>query len=278
MVTLEFDHSSADAAVQGEAAPIAPAELERLSGEYARTRDPRLRETLILHHQRLVKVIASRFMSNVETLDDLVQVGTIGLINALDRYIPENGTRFSTYAAPTIRGEIRRHFRDKTCGIKVPRPLQELHTVTIRITRQLTQELGRTPTVAELAVRLGTDEEEVMEVLGSGRAMNLLSLDECLDTPTSPGTMALIDVIGQADKAVCEFEMYADLRKALETLDTRERQIISLRFFGEVSQVKIAEKLSMSQMHVSRLQRRALKRLREMLSDDAGHRDYCTSL
>ena len=273
-MTPEAGSSSTNTAVQGEAAPIAPAELERLSGEYARTRDPNLREMLILHHQRLVKSIACRFLGNVETLEDLVQIGNIGLINALDRYNPEHGTRFSTYATPTILGEIKRHFRDKTCGIKIPRWLQELHYATRRITRQMTQELGRAPTVAEVAARLGEDEEEVMEALKSGEAMSLLSLDVRLDVSDGSGSVTLLDLVGQADAALRDFEVYGDLRKAMETLDARERQIISLRFFEELSQAKIARKMSMSQMHVSRLQRRALKRLREMLTEDARRRGY----
>lgn len=251
-----------------EITPLEPGELERLSGEYARTRNPRLRDTLILHHQRLVKSIAARFLGAGESLEDLVQVGNIGLINALDRYNPDQGTRFSTYATPTILGEIKRHFRDKTCGIKVPRWLQELHHAARRASQQMTGELGRVPTVSEVAARLGATEEETMEALESGEAMNLLSLDTHLDLHGGGDSPTLMDLVGRHDMALRDFEVYGDLRLAMDALERRERQVISLRFFDEMSQAKIAKKLNISQMHVSRLQQRALKRLREMLTED----------
>lgn len=245
-----------------------PAELERLSREYARNRDPYLRDNLILFHQRLVKSIASRFMGAGETIDDLIQVGNIGLINALDRYNPDQGTRFSTYATPTILGEIKRHFRDKTAGIKVPRWLQELHHAARRASQQMTGELGRPPSISEVAARLGATEEETMEALESGEAMNLLSLDAHLDASGNTDSSTLLDLVGNADAALRDFEAFGDLRNALSALEEREREVISMRFFEELSQAKIAKKLNISQMHVSRLQQRALKRLRDMLSDE----------
>lgn len=249
--------------------PLAPGELERLSVQYALTRDPQLRETLVFYHQRLVRSIVSRFLGAGETLDDLMQVGNIGLINALDRYDPRQGTRFSTYATPTILGEIKRHFRDKTSAIKVPRWLQELHQSARRASQELVGELGRPPTVAEVAARLGATEEEVLQALESGEVTNLLSLDTHLDSHGRFDTVSLVDLVGRLDRALHDFEAFGDLRSALEALDGREREVISLRFFDEMSQAKIAERLNISQMHVSRLQQRALKRLREMLSDDA---------
>ena len=248
--------------------PLSPHDLERLSSEYANNRDSRLREILILHHQRLVRSIASRFLGAGEALDDLIQVGNIGLINALDRYNPAQGTRFSTYATPTILGEIKRYFRDKAVGIKVPRWLQELHQATRRASVTLTQELGRAPSTAELAERLGITEEEVREAMESSEASNLLSLDTHLEGHSTLDTASLIDMLGGQDRTLREFETFGDLRAALETLTEREREVIDLRFFDEMSQAKIARKLNISQMHVSRLQQRALKRLREMLSDE----------
>ncbi|MDX1934624.1 MAG: SigB/SigF/SigG family RNA polymerase sigma factor [Capsulimonadales bacterium] len=249
--------------------PLPPGELERLSVEYATSRDTRLRDLLILHHQRLVRSIATRFLGAGESLEDLIQVGNIGLINALDRYNPAQGTRFSTYATPTILGEIKRHFRDKAAGIKVPRWLQELHQATRRITQTLTQELGRPPAVHEIAERLGISDEEVIEALECGEASNLLSLDTHLEVNTTLDSSSLFDLVGRTDKTLHDFEIYGDLRNAMEALGPREREVISLRFFEEMSQAKIARKLNISQMHVSRLQQRALKRLRELLSDEA---------
>jgi RNA polymerase sigma-B factor len=247
---------------------LPPGELERLSVEYAITRDTKQRDVLVIYHQRLVRSIASRFMGAGESLEDLIQVGNIGLINALDRYNPQQGTRFSTYATPTILGEIKRHFRDKAVGIKVPRWLQELHQATRKATIALTQELGRTPTSAELAERLGVTEEDVHEAQESGEVTNLLSLDTHLDGHGTLDSASLLDLVGRIDKTMQEFENYGDLRTAMEALGAREREVISLRFFDEMSQAKIAKKLNISQMHVSRLQQRALKRLREMLTDD----------
>ena len=198
----------------------------------------------------------------------LIQVGNIGLINALDRYNPSQGTRFSTYATPTILGEIKRHFRDKTAGIKVPRHLQELHLAVRRATQRLTQELGRTPTNGEIGLRLGVTEDEVETALECGEATNLLSLDTHFDSHAALDSASLLDLVGRIDKTLLEFETYGDLRKAMEALGPREREVIWLRFFDELSQAKIAKQLDISQMHVSRLQQRALKRLREMLSDD----------
>ncbi len=241
------------------------AEMERLSREYARTRSASMRETLILHHQRSVKSIAARFLGNGESLEDLVQVGNIGLINALDRYDPNQGTRFSTYATPTILGEIKRHFRDKTQGIKVPRWLQELHQAARRASQGLTQELGRSPCVSEVAARLGASEEETLQALESAEiAAHLVSLES---STTLTGTMNLAEVVGQADDALHDLETYGGLRAAFAALNEREREILRLRFFDELSQSRIAQRMNLSQMHVSRLQKRGLERLHALLTD-----------
>ena len=247
---------------------LAPGELERLSAEYAVTRDPRLRESLVFCHQRLVRSIASRFLGAGEALEDLIQVGNIGLINALDRYNPAQGTRFSTYATPTILGEIKRHFRDKTPGIKVPRWLQELQYATQRTAQAMTMESGHPPTVAEIAQRLGVSEEQIAEAMESGEASNLVSLDTHLDGHSNLMASSLADLVGHKDPILHEFETFGDLRVALQALNEREREVISLRFFDEMSQAKIARQLNISQMHVSRLQQKALKKLRDMLSDE----------
>ena len=248
--------------------PIAPADLERLSVEYSHTRDTRLRDSLVIYHQRLVRSIASRFLGAGEALEDLIQVGNIGLINALDRYNPAQGTRFSTYATPTILGEIKRHFRDKTSPIKVPRWLQEMHQATRRANFALTNELGRSPTPAEIAERLGVTEEQIAEAMGSNDAATPLSLDTHLDGHGTLDSASLLDFIGKIDKTLLDFETFGDLRTALDTLGPREREVLTLRFFDDMSQAKIAKQMNISQMHVSRLQQRALKRLRELLSDE----------
>lgn len=244
---------------------LPPGELERLSVEHAHTRDPQLREMLVIYHQRLVRSIASRFMGAGESIEDLIQVGNIGLINALDRYDPGQGTRFSTYATPTILGEIKRYFRDKTATIKVPRWLQELNQHARRYQHILTQELGRSATPAEIAVRMNVSEEDVLMAMESSEASNPLSLDSQLDAGSD--SASLFDLVGRLDAGLWEFESFDDLRSAMDALHPREREVISLRFFEEMSQAKIAKKLNISQMHVSRLQQRALRRLRDLLSD-----------
>ncbi|RYZ78860.1 MAG: sigma-70 family RNA polymerase sigma factor, partial [Proteobacteria bacterium] len=153
---------------------LPPGELERLSVEYSQTRDVPLRDRLVIYHQRLVRSIATRFLSMGESLEDLIQVGNIGLINALDRYDPSQGTRFSTYATPTILGEIKRYFRDKTAVIKVPRWLQELSQQIRHASHALTHELGRVPKPAEIAVKLQVTEDEVLQAMESGEASNPL--------------------------------------------------------------------------------------------------------
>ena len=244
---------------------LPPGELERLSVEHAHTRDLQLREMLVIYHQRLVRSIATRFIGAGESIEDLIQVGNIGLINALDRYDPEQGTRFSTYATPTILGEIKRYFRDKTATIKVPRWLQELNQNARRFQHILTQELGRPATPSEIALRMNVSEDDILMAMESSEASNPLSLDSQLDAGSD--SASLFDLVGRLDAGLGEFESFDDLRSAMETLHPREREVISLRFFEEMSQAKIAKKLNISQMHVSRLQQRALRRLRELLSD-----------
>ena len=243
-------------------------DLERLSQEYAQTRSPQIRESLILYHQRLVRSIAVRFAGGEEALEDLIQVGNIGLINALDRYNPHQGTRFSTFATPTIMGEIRRHFRDKAASIKIPRWLQELQQAIRRVNTELTSLLGRTPTACEVAQRLEVPEEHILLALESQEASNVLSLDTYFEGHASPESTSLQDLVGQMDRLLDEFERFGDLRCALDTLGQREREVIAMRFYDDLSQAKIAQRLNISQMHVSRLQQRALCHLRDMLSDE----------
>ncbi len=242
--------------------------MEALSREYARTRDPQTRERLILHHQRLVHYVAARFLGGGETLEDLIQVGTIGLINALDRYDPAQNVKFSTYALPTIVGEIKRHFRDKTWHVKVPRWLQEMSLSARKAQQTLAQRYGRPPTVRELALEIGTTEENALEALEIAQIATTVSLDAGLEVRSSSSGATLMDLIGHLDGALRDIEAYSDLRRALDCLDARERQVLHLRFFDELSQAKIARKMQISQMQVSRLQQRALMRLREILGDE----------
>ena len=245
---------------------IVDSNLHNLSHVFAQTRDMSTRELLIIHHQKLVHYVAARFLGSGEALEDLIQVGNIGLINAIDRFDPSRDIKFSTFAMPTIVGEIKRHFRDKTWHVKVPRWLQELSLNARKAQQTLSVRLGRLPTVREIAAEMGASEENTLEALEIAHIANAVSLDTRLD-PNGGDSATLMDMIGRIDSAMHDIEAYTDLRRALGFLDVRERQVIQLRFFDELSQAKIARKMGISQMHVSRLQQRALSRLHELLAE-----------
>ncbi len=230
----------------------------RLSG------DPRLRERLIKMHLNLVRFLARKFANRGEPVDDLVQVGTIGLINAVDRFDPERGIRFATYATPTIAGEIKRHFRDRGWAIKVPRRLQELNLSANKAVDALVQRLDRAPTVSEIAKEVGASEEETLEALELGRMYELVSLDSETSQGDDESHTVVADYVGSDDAVLDEIGARSSLVEGLKRLPERERKIIELRFFRNMSQTDVARRLGISQMHVSRLQQRALKRLREL--------------
>ncbi|MEU8224840.1 RNA polymerase sigma factor SigF [Kribbella sp. NPDC048915] len=218
------------------------------------------RDGLVALHMPLVEHLARRFRNRGEPYDDLVQVATIGLIKAIDRFDPERGVEFSTYATPTILGEIKRYFRDKGWAIRVPRRLQELRLSLTSATAELTQELGRAPTVAELSERLGLSPDLVIEGLESANAYNTLSLDAPDQNETDATTV--LDGLGGEDEALESVEYRESLKPLLAQLDTREKRILTLRFFRGMTQSQIAEEIGISQMHVSRLLARTLTELR----------------
>jgi RNA polymerase sigma-B factor len=221
------------------------------------------REALVELHLPLVEHLARRFAGRGEPLDDLVQVGTIGLIKSVDRFDTERGVEFSTYATPTIIGEIKRHFRDKGWAVRVPRRLQELRISLGSATEELAHSLGRSPTVAELAGRVGVSEEEVLEGLESANAYTAVSLDAGADS--GDGASTVIDTIGVDDKALDGVVYRESLRPLLARLAARERQILMLRFFRNMTQSQIADEVGISQMHVSRLLTKTLTDLRTEL-------------
>jgi RNA polymerase sigma-B factor len=226
----------------------------------------RARDELVEMHLPLVEYLARRFRNRGEPLDDLVQVATIGLIKAVDRFDLDRGVEFSTYATPTIVGEIKRHFRDKGWAIRVPRRLQELKLLLAKATSELSQRQGRSPTVAELAVHLKLSEEEVLEGLESANAYSAVSLD-APDTGDDE-THAVADTLGVTDEGLEGVEYRESLKPLLERLPAREKRILLLRFFGNMTQSQIAGELGISQMHVSRLLARTLAQLREGLLTD----------
>ncbi|KOV71546.1 RNA polymerase sigma factor [Streptomyces sp. AS58] len=231
--------------------------LKEGSAEYAE-----LRNQLVRMHLPLVEHLARRFRNRGEPLDDLTQVATIGLIKSVDRFDPERGVEFSTYATPTVVGEIKRHFRDKGWAVRVPRRLQELRLSLTTATAELSQLHGRSPTVHELAEKLAISEEEVLEGLESANAYSTLSLDVPDTDDESP---AVADTLGAEDEALEGVEYRESLKPLLEDLPPREKRILLLRFFGNMTQSQIAQEVGISQMHVSRLLARTLAQLREKL-------------
>jgi len=220
----------------------------------------KIRAALIERHLPLVTFMARKFADRGEPLDDLIQVGTIGLIKAIDRFEISKGFEFSTFATPTIVGEIKRHFRDKTWAVRVPRRLQELGASVTKATTELTQKLDRSPTPKEIAKHLGITVDEVAEALESNAAYSTVSLDVTSDTSTSIG-----ESFGALDEALEGVEYRESLKPLLAQLDDREKRILQMRFFDNLSQSQIATELGISQMHVSRILTKVLSHLREGL-------------
>ena len=219
-----------------------------------------LRAALIERHLPLVTFMARKFADRGEPLDDLIQVGTIGLIKAIDRFEISKGFEFSTFATPTIVGEIKRHFRDKTWAVRVPRRLQELGASVTKATTELTQKLDRSPTPKEIAKHLGITVDDVAEALESNAAYSTVSLDVTSETSTSIG-----ETFGALDEALEGVEYRESLKPLLSQLDEREKRILQMRFFDNLSQSQIATELGISQMHVSRILNKVLTHLREGL-------------
>jgi len=224
----------------------------------------RARGALVELHLPLVEHCARRFVNRGEPLEDLVQVGTIGLIKAVDRFDVGRGVEFSTYAIPTILGEIKRHFRDKGWAIRVPRRLQELRMMIGAVTGDLSQHLGRSPTPREIAERLDIGIEEVLEGMESANAYATLSIDA--GGTGEEGLGSVLATIGGTDDALDHVELRESIRPLIDRLPPREKQILLLRFFRQMTQSQIAEEVGISQMHVSRLLTRTLAELRESIS------------
>ena len=225
------------------------------------------RERLVEQHIGLVEFLARRFRNRGEPLEDLVQVGTIGLLKAIERFDLDREVEFSTYATPTIVGELKRHFRDKGWAVRVPRRLQELHLELTKVVGHLGQDLGRSPTVAEIAQATGATEETVLEGLEIAQAYNFTSLDAPIDTEDG-GSTSFADQLGEEDEHLENLEYRASLAPEMAKLPERERHILYLRFFKGLTQSEIADRLGISQMHVSRLLNRTLMNLRHALEEE----------
>jgi RNA polymerase sigma-B factor len=233
------------------------AKLEAESPEFRRHRDRIVERCLPLADH-----IARRFDGRGEARDDLVQVARVGLVNAVIRYDVDTGSDFVSFAVPTIMGEVRRHFRDNSWSLKVPRRLKELHLRLGAATSELSQKLGRAPTASELAAELEMDRQEVVEGLVAGSSYNTLSIDSGGGDEKAP---AIVDTLGDLDLSLVQIENREALRPLLAALPERERTVLLLRFSESLTQTQIAERVGISQMHVSRLLAKSLARLRDQM-------------
>ena len=234
---------------------------ERLRA-YHHDGDRQARDELVVELMPLVRALARRYAGRGEQIDDLIQVGAIGLIKAIDRYDESHGVELTTYAIPTIVGEIKRHFRDKGWSVHVPRRLKELNLRLTRRIETLSAQLGRSPTVAELAKAEEVSDEEVVEALETGLAYAAQSLSAPVLASDEPSELQTISSIATIDEAYETTEDRVVLAAGFRALDDRERQILMLRFFDGLTQSQIAAQVGISQMHVSRLIRRALEKMR----------------
>ena len=245
------------------------ADEDALLADYARTRDENAREELVRRFLPFARSLAMRYSGGVEPSDDLFQVASLGLVSALERYDPERGVPFAAFAGPTILGELRRHFRDRVWTLRVPRGLQESIRSVDGAIADLSHELERSPTVAEIAAQLELSEADVLEALEASGARRIVSLDRPT-TGSEPGDEApMAERIGGEDPGFELVEDRAALDAGAQVLDETEREVLRLRFAEDLTQSKIAERVGYSQMHVSRILRRALRKLRDAAAVDA---------
>ena len=253
----------------------APGVEEELSGDrvlwerFARTRDPATREELVKRNMPFARRLALRYRGASESFDDLLQVANLGLLNAIDRFDPRRGIPFTAFASPTILGELKRHFRDRVWTVRVPRGLHDRMAEVDKAITELTKRLQRSPSVGEIAEKLGIEQTDVLEVLEANHNRRPLSLDrpaggeESSDAPPS-------DWVGEEDERFELVEGRIALDAALPYLERRERVVLHLRFVEDMTQSQIAERIGHSQMHVSRILRGALARIRERIEEERG--------
>ena len=240
--------------------------VRRLLVEYRQHHDPAVRDRLVELNSDLVHYIARRFANRGEPLEDIEQVGFLGLIHAIERFDPSLENEFSTFATPTIMGEIRRYFRDRSWAVRVPRRLQENLLRVNAAAQQLSSELGHSPSISEIAARVGLEQEDVLAALEVSPAQHTVSL-EAAPAGRADETLTLGDRLGAEDDNLARVEMRSLLEQAMAHLNPREREIMALRFVEELPQTEVAKRLGISQMHVSRLQRAAVEHLRREMGE-----------
>ena len=240
-------------------------EVEKLLASWQETREISVRDQLVAQHMPLVNRLCRRFQHLGEPMDDLIQVGTIGLIKAIDKYDPQRGNKLAAFAIPVVVGEIKNYFRDHGWAVKLPRKLQRQKLLVDRTVVMLTQQLGRSPTVAEIGEAVGISEEEVFQTFEVERYGRPLSLDAEHNGDDGQVATTILDHLGEVDPDLEFLAQRMDLKDALGDVDSREQKILYMKFYSGLSQSTIAQRLGISQMHVSRLQRSALAKLKQSL-------------
>lgn len=235
--------------------------------EFRRTRDRNLRNRLVEDHRHLAEYFVKRYSHRGIAADDLRQLGLVAIIHAVDRFDPEMGVAFSTFASRTIEGELKRYFRDRTWSVRPPRRAQELHLELRQVEEDLAQKLGRSPTVAELADALDVSEDHVLEALEAGSAHQAASLDQPSIASDEDSSSRGDRVLAEIDEGYVEVDSQIIVRDLLERLPERERKIVYMRYFENMTQPEIAEKVGVSQSYLSRILRKALVELRKAMPD-----------
>ncbi|SEN39021.1 RNA polymerase sigma factor SigB [Lihuaxuella thermophila] len=246
-------------------AALSDEEVLELIRRFQENGDEEAQAQLVNHYKDLVETLAYKFARGSEPYEDLIQVGMIGLLASLRRYDPSLGRSFEGFAIPTIIGEIKRHIRDKTWSVHVPRRIKELGPRIKSAVEELTTQLQRSPQVDEIAKYLGVSAEEVLEAMEMGRSYNAVSVDHPIEAASDGSQVTLLDLVGNEDAGYDQIDQKLLLEKVFSVLTQREKQILQMTFFENLSQKQAGEQLGISQMHVSRLQRRALQKLREAI-------------
>jgi RNA polymerase sigma-B factor len=257
-----LDHAPTAPVSAAAVADASRDDTKHLHLRYSRDGDLAAREALVERYQGLVRRLAAHYHSGSDGFDDLLQVANVGLLNALERFEPDRGLAFRSFAVPTILGELRRHFRDTRWAVHMPRGLQERFLLVERAVEQLSGKLGRAPNASDIADKLGLTEEDVLEAFSVRRGYDALSLDRPQQDPDGDEDLSLLDTLGE-EEARYDLIAYRDaVAGTVRALPEREQEILRLRFAEDLTQTEIAECLGVSQMQVSRLLRRSLDRLR----------------
>jgi RNA polymerase sigma-B factor len=246
--------------------------VNKLIKDFQVNQDEQAQKELVLNYQNLVEMLARKYSKGKSFHEDIYQVGMLGLLGAIRRYDESFGKSFEAFAVPTIIGEIKRFLRDKTWSVHVPRRIKELGPKIKSTVEDLTTKLQRSPKIDEIAKALDVTEEEVLEAMEMGKSYQALSVDHTIEADSEGGTVTLLDMVGNEDQGYERINQKLVLEKVLHVLNEREREIIRYTYLENLSQKETGDRLGISQMHVSRLQRRAIKKLKEAINVDSNNR------